>query len=88
MDFRMDIIIHYLPVLLKGTLLTIGISVVSILFGSILGLGIGFGKMAPKWYLRWPFHSYINFFRGTPLYVQILIVHFGVIPRFTAKPTP
>lgn len=48
MDFRMDIIIHYLPVLLKGTLLTIGISVVSILFGSILGLGIGFGKMSTQ----------------------------------------
>lgn len=85
MDFRLDIIIQYLPVLLKGTLLTIGISVVSILFGSILGLGIGFGKMAPKWYLRWPFHSYINFFRGTPLYVQILIVHFGVIPPIYGK---
>jgi hypothetical protein len=26
------------------------------------------------------YHSYINFFRGTPLYVQILNVHFGVIP--------
>lgn len=80
MDFRFDIIVHYLPVLLKGTLFTIGVSIVSILCGSILGLGIGFGKMAPKWYFRWPFHSYINFFRGTPLYVQILIVHFGVIP--------
>lgn len=82
MDFRFDIIVHYLPVLLRGTLFTIGVSIVSILFGSILGLGIGFGKMAPKAIFRWPFHSYINFFRGTPLYVQILIVHFGVIPAF------
>jgi len=82
MDFRFDIIIHYLPVLWRGTLLTIGVSVVSILVGSILGLGIGFGKMAPRWYWRWPFHCYINFFRGTPLIVQILIVHFGLIPAF------
>lgn len=82
MDFRFDIIVHYLPVLLRGTLFTIGVSIVSILFGSILGLGIGFGKMAPKAIYRWPFHCYINFFRGTPLYVQILIVHFGVIPAF------
>jgi len=85
MDFRFDIILDYLPVLFRGTMLTIGISIVSILFGSILGLGIGFGKMAPKWYFRWPFHSYINFFRGTPLYVQILIVHFGLIPPFYGK---
>ena len=82
MDFRFDIIIHYLPVLLRGTILTIGVSLVSILVGSILGLGIGFGKMAPRWYWRWPFHCYINFFRGTPLIVQILIVHFGLIPAF------
>jgi len=85
MDFRLDIIIHYLPVLLRGTALTIGVSIVSIIAGSILGLGIGFGKMAPRWYLRWPFHSYINFFRGTPLYVQILIVHFGLIPAITGS---
>lgn len=85
MDFRIDIILHYLPVLLRGTLFTIGVSIVSILCGSILGLCIGFGKMAPKAYLRWPFHSYINFFRGTPLYVQILIVHFGVIPPIYGK---
>ncbi|KGE19708.1 amino acid ABC transporter permease [Paenibacillus wynnii] len=80
MDFRFDIIIHYLPVLFRGTMLTIGVSLVSIIVGSILGLGIGFGKMAPRWYWRWPFHCYINFFRGTPLIVQILIVHFGLIP--------
>lgn len=85
MDFRFDIIVHYLPVLLKGTLFTIGVSLVSILCGSILGLVIGFGKMAPRWYFRWPFHAYINIFRGTPLYVQILIVHFGLIPLFYGK---
>ncbi|WP_151735612.1 amino acid ABC transporter permease ['Paenibacillus yunnanensis' Narsing Rao et al. 2020] len=85
MDFRFDIIVHYLPVLLKGTLFTIGVSIASILLGSILGLGLGLGKMAPKAYLRWPFHSYINFFRGTPLYVQILIVHFGLIPPIYGK---
>ncbi|MRN55304.1 amino acid ABC transporter permease [Paenibacillus monticola] len=85
MDFKFDIIIHYLPVLFKGTMLTIGFSIVSIIIGSILGLGIGFGKMAPRWYFRWPFHLYINFFRGTPLYVQILIVHFGVVPPIYGK---
>ena len=79
-DFRFDIIWEYAPLLLKGTLLTIGLSIASILLGSILGLGVGFGKMSKRAILRWPMQSYINFFRGTPLYVQILIVHFGLIP--------
>lgn len=80
MDFRFDIIIDYLPLLLKGALLTIGISILSILFGSILGLGVVLGKMSARWYLSWPMSGYIHFFRGTPLYVQILMVHFGLVP--------
>jgi glutamine transport system permease protein len=82
MDFRFDIIADYLPLLLRGTLLTITISLVSILFGSVLGLGVGLGKMSSKKYINLPLSSYINFFRGTPLLVQILIIHFGVVPFF------
>ncbi|BCG56897.1 amino acid ABC transporter permease [Paenibacillus sp. URB8-2] len=80
MDFNFDIIGGYLPLFLRGTLYTVGFSIASIILGSIFGLGIGFGRMlkSPLW--RWPFLAYINFFRGTPLYVQILIVHFGVVP--------
>jgi glutamine transport system permease protein len=82
MDFRFDIIADYLPLLLKGTLLTIIISLVSILFGSVIGLGVGLGKMSERKYINLPMSSYINFFRGTPLLVQILIIHFGVVPFF------
>jgi glutamine transport system permease protein len=78
-DFRFDIIWEYFPLLMKGTLYTIGISLISIVIGSILGLLVGFGKMSKKWYFRLPMEGYIHFFRGTPLYVQILIVHFGVV---------
>lgn len=88
MDFRFDIIYEYLPLLLRGTLFTIGVSILSILIGSVLGLGIGFGKMARRWYVRWPFDAYVNFLRGTPLYVQILIVHFGVVPPIYGSSNP
>ncbi|GGI44149.1 amino acid ABC transporter permease [Paenibacillus marchantiophytorum] len=82
MDFRFDIILDYLPLLMKGTLWTIGISILSILMGSVLGLAVGLSKMSPRGYLRWPASMYVNFFRGTPLLVQILLVHFGVVPLF------
>lgn len=88
MDFRFDIILDYAPLLLKGALITICISIVSIVLGSILGLGVGFGKMSHRWYIKWPMQSYINFFRGTPLYVQILIVHFGIVPWFWGSTNP
>ncbi|MFC4775850.1 amino acid ABC transporter permease [Paenibacillus sp. GCM10023252] len=83
--FRIDIVIDYLPLLLKGTLVTIGLSVVSILLGSLLGLPMALGKMSRRWFLKYPAVSYINFFRGTPLYVQILIVHFGLVPALLGQ---
>ncbi|MEF2964799.1 amino acid ABC transporter permease [Paenibacillus sp. M1] len=88
MDFRFDIILDYGPLLLQGTLLTIGISILAILIGSILGLAVGFGKMSSKWFLNLPMNGYIHFFRGTPLYVQILIVHFGLVPLFIGQTNP
>lgn len=88
MDFRFDIVVDYLPLLLKGTLLTIGISLISILFGSVLGLPVCFGKMSVRAYLRVPMKAYIHFFRGTPLYVQILIVHFGIVPALAGGTQP
>ncbi|AIQ62092.1 amino acid ABC transporter permease [Paenibacillus stellifer] len=82
MDFRFNIVGDYLPLFLRGTLYTIGFSIASIIIGSLLGLAIGFGRMAKNPVARWPFVAYINFLRGTPLYVQILMVHFGVVPFF------
>ncbi|WP_322924351.1 amino acid ABC transporter permease [Paenibacillus campi] len=84
-DFRIDIILYYIPLLLKGTLLTIGVSIVSILLGSVLGLVVGFGRMSRHAYVRLPAACYINFFRGTPLLVQILLVHFGVVPLLIGR---
>jgi glutamine transport system permease protein len=83
MDFRFDLIIDYAPYFLEGTLMTIGVSLLGILLGTILGLFIGLGKMLQNKIIRLPFIWYINFFRGTPLFVQILLIHFGVVPFFT-----
>ncbi|HEY4553240.1 MAG TPA: amino acid ABC transporter permease [Bacillaceae bacterium] len=88
MDIRFDIIIDYAPYFLKGTLLTIGLSLGSILIGLLLGLLIGLGKMSSNSLLRLPFIWYINFFRGTPLLVQILLIHFGVVPLFMSPANP
>jgi len=77
MDY--ELIYNYMPFFLKGTGITILISVLGILFGTILGLFIGLGKMMKNKWLSLPFSMYITFFRGTPLLVQIYIVHFGLV---------
>ncbi|WP_144552677.1 amino acid ABC transporter permease [Bacillus sp. X1(2014)] len=88
MDFRWDILVEYAPFFLKGTLLTIGLSIASILIGTILGLFIGLGKIMKNKLLAWPFTIYITFFRGTPLLVQILLIHFAVVPLFLDETSP
>src|SRR6185312_603109 len=35
-----------------------------------------------------PFVWYINIFRGTPFLVQIMIIHFGVVPMFMTPANP
>ena len=82
MEFRFDIVAEYGPLLFKGTLLTIGISIASTILGTILGLIIGLGKMTKRKLISFPFECYIAFFRGTPLLVQILLIHFAVVPFF------
>ena len=83
MGIQWDILAEYAPFFLKGTLLTIGLSFAGILIGTILGLFIGLGKMMKNKYLSLPFGIYITIFRGTPMLVQIMLIHFAVVPLFT-----
>ncbi|MFT8323662.1 MAG: amino acid ABC transporter permease [Bacillus sp. (in: firmicutes)] len=85
MDFQISIIVEYAQFFLKGAMLTIGLSLAGILIGTCLGLLMGIGKIMRNKILAFPFICYITFFRGTPLLVQILIVHFGLVPLFTGE---
>lgn len=82
-DFRFEIIQDYFSLFMRGTLYTVGISIAGIILGSILGLLIAFGNMSRRWYLHWPTQGYIHLFRGTPLLLQIFVVHYGVVYAVT-----
>jgi His/Glu/Gln/Arg/opine family amino acid ABC transporter permease subunit len=70
--------IAVLPVLLKGAVYTVEITVTSVFFGVIIGLVMSLGKMSKNPVLRIPSIMYIDFIRGTPLMVQILLFYYGV----------
>ncbi|GAX89684.1 amino acid ABC transporter permease [Effusibacillus lacus] len=90
MNVRWDIIVEYMPMYLDGAKMTLQVTVIAVLLGTLLGLFAGIGRLAEakhgltKYllmiFVRWPAVLYITFFRGTPLFVQILIVHFGLMP--------
>lgn len=52
----------------------------AVICGTILGLFIGLGKLSDKPLLRAPAAIYVELFRGTPLFLQILLIHTAVIP--------
>ncbi len=93
MDFRWEILAGYGPLFATGLLTTIELTVIAIGAGLVLGVFFGLVSSSrdappPKsppvaWalkILRGLTVAYVTFFRGTPLFVQILLVHFAVMP--------
>ena len=84
---QMQIIWEYRQMFLTGALMTLKLTTVAVLGGSVLGL---FGALARiirfekggvflrgiAWLLRTLSLIYVTLFRGTPLFVQIFIWHF------------
>lgn len=57
----------------SGTLVTILISIITIILGTLIGVLFALMKLSKFSPLRWIANVYIELFRGTPMLVQILI---------------
>lgn len=75
-----SVIYDYRELFYKGVMVTILLTVVATVCGTILGLFISLGKMSGIRILRWICSIYVELFRGTPMLVQILLIHFAIIP--------
>ncbi|MGH2450829.1 MAG: amino acid ABC transporter permease [Candidatus Limnocylindria bacterium] len=72
------IILEYPDVFLLGLWLTIQISIGGLLGAILLGVVIALFRTAPIAPLRWLGASYVEFFRNTPLLVQLFFLFFGL----------
>ena len=93
MDLRWEILAGYGPLFVSGLLMTIQLTLVAIGAGLVLGAVSGListsqdaprpatlaGRVALQ-LARALTLAYVTFFRGTPLFVQILLVHFALMP--------
>ncbi len=68
----------FLPTLLKGALVTIGISVVSMMLAIILGLVLAVMRLYGNKWLQMISAAYIEIYRGTPLLIQLYILYYGL----------
>ncbi|MBB4826170.1 polar amino acid transport system permease protein [Sporosarcina luteola] len=80
LDFRFDAIWNYRELFIRGLWITLGLTVVGYAGGLILGLFVGLGKLSKKKWVYYPAKYYVDFFRGTPLLVQLLLIHTALIP--------
>ena len=93
MDLRWEILVGYGPLFVSGLLMTIELTLVAIGAGLVLGVGFGLISTSPDapaprtaigrallLLARGLTTAYVTFFRGTPLFVQILLVHFALMP--------
>jgi polar amino acid transport system permease protein len=75
---------QYAQWLLSGIKVTIELSVVAIVLSFLLGLIIAVMRMSNVKPILWVAHAYLEFFRNTPLLVQIFFWYFGsykILPK-------
>ena len=72
-----ELMISMLPALLKGASLTLQLTAIVIVLGTLLSLPIALAKNASFALLRGAAQGYIMFFRGTPSLVQVFLLYFG-----------
>ena len=68
------------PVFLQGAGITLQLAMVTVLFGSILGLIVALVRRSHIKPLQGLMNAYIAFIRGTPLLVQTLLMVYGILP--------
>ncbi|UCF09358.1 MAG: amino acid ABC transporter permease [Candidatus Bipolaricaulota bacterium] len=68
----------WLPRLAHGLQVTLSVVAASIAIGFGIGILLAIGRVYAPRPIRWLCAAYIQFFRGTPLLVQLMIVYFGL----------
>ena len=84
MTFDMNLVINSFPLLLIGAGVTIQITVLSTAIGFVIGLIVGVARISNLRLLRMFAEVYVEFFRGTPLLVQIFLFYFA-LPVITGQ---
>ncbi|AWI03188.1 amino acid ABC transporter permease [Clostridium drakei] len=81
------IIIKVLPILLKGSVMTIELTVIALVVGTMLGIFLALFKLSKNVVFRIISSFYTWIFRGTPLLLQLFFFYYG-LPFMGVELTP
>lgn len=76
-----------LPILLKGSVMTVELTVITIILGSLLGILLALLRLSKNRVLRILSSFYTWIFRGTPLLLQLFFFYYG-LPFIGIELTP
>ena len=68
----------YLPLLLKGAVVTVEISLAAMLVAVVVGLVVVLARLYAIAPVRWLAVAYIEIMRGTPLLIQLFMIYYGL----------
>lgn len=78
---------NFLPFLAEGAWVTIYVSILSMVIAIAVGFLSAIMRVFGPWPLRWLAMIYIEVIRGTPLFIQLLIIFYG-LPNIGIKLDP
>lgn len=76
--FSLEIIEQSIPIIAQAFPVSVMFGLGAFLLAIPGGLAVAFMKMSKSRLVRWPATAYVDLIRGTPLFLQILVVFFGV----------
>jgi polar amino acid transport system substrate-binding protein len=79
--------LSFVPLLLRGALVTLEISIASMAVAIVLGLMLAIVRVFGNRLLSWPAVAFIEVIRGTPLLIQLFIIFYG-LPTLGIRLTP
>ncbi|WP_240321587.1 ABC transporter permease subunit [Paenibacillus sp. O199] len=62
----------------RSAWVTLELSFFGVLFGTLLGVMVALLRISRVWPIKFVATAYIELIRGTPMLVQILIIHYGL----------
>ncbi|RUT26435.1 amino acid ABC transporter permease [Asaia sp. W19] len=77
LDFFLEARDH-LPFLLRGAGVTLELSSIAMVIGTILGFGVAIGRRSASRWIRYPLNVFVEIMRDTPLIVQLLLIYFAL----------
>ncbi|MDG1437480.1 MAG: amino acid ABC transporter permease [Emcibacteraceae bacterium] len=75
-EFRFDIVLNNLPLLLEGVKTTIVLSLLTMVLGTIIGLFVAVVRLRARKIFALPLIVYVEVFRGTPGLIQIVWIYY------------